>query len=366
MKKSIPLLLFVSLFLVDQSSAQQIGDLDTSFNSTGKVISDFNTSPDGATSLVIQPDGKIVTVGYTSVGTNYSFALTRHMPDGSLDSSFGGTGKVTTDFAPGYEFGSSVVLQPDGKIIVAGNKYSPPQYDNALIRYMPDGSLDTTFGMGGKVEHTIGQGDGGINSIQLQPDGKIVACGIATNNAFSREFAIARYNSDGSVDATFGMAGIVLFDFATSSDFAFALAIQLDGKIVVGGSTGQDPAYDFGLLRLDSLGNVDSTFGTNGTVVTDFGRPDEWANALVIQPDGKIILCGYSGSPYQVAMASYEVNGTLDVTFNGTGKVLTSASSHDEGYAIALQIDGKIVVSGMARNGSNQEFSILRYTTAGI
>jgi uncharacterized delta-60 repeat protein len=235
-----------------------------------------------------------------------------------------------------------------------------------LIRYRTDGSLDATFGVGGKVEHGIGQADGGISAIQLQPDGKIVACGIATSNNFSREFAVVRYNSDGSVDATFGVSGFVLFDFASSYDFPFALGIQSDGKIVVGGSTGQDPVYDFGLLRLDTLGMVDSTFGTNGTVVTDFGRPDEWANALVIQPDGKIILCGYSGSPYQIAMARYEADGSLDTTFNGTGKVLTSASSNDEGNAIALQTDGKIVVSGVARNGSNQDFSILRYTTDGI
>jgi uncharacterized delta-60 repeat protein len=122
MKKSIPLFLFVSLFIAAQSSAQQIGDLDTSFNSTGKVVTDINTSPDGATSLVIQPDGKIITAGYTSTGTNYSYALTRHHPDGSLDTSFGGTGKVLTDFGPGYEFGSCVLVQPDGKIITAAIK----------------------------------------------------------------------------------------------------------------------------------------------------------------------------------------------------------------------------------------------------
>jgi uncharacterized delta-60 repeat protein len=157
----------------------------------------------------------------------------------------------------------------------------------------------------------------------------------------------------------------VMFDFATSYDFPFALCLQTDGKIVVGGATGQDPVYDFGMLRLDTLGNTDTTFGMNGTVITDFGKPDEWANAMTIQPDGKIILCGYSGSPYKIAMARYHDDGTLDTAFNTTGKVLTAVSTYDESNAVALQSDGKIILAGVARNGSNQDFSILRYHTDG-
>ena len=362
--KSKYLILTMAVTLLVNRADAQFGVLDNTFNGNGKATVNFNGS-DGGTSVVIQPDGKIITAGYTPSGSSYGFALSRHTTNGAMDNTFGTAGKVITDFATGYDFATSVLVQPDGKIIAAGTKASSSHQDHALIRYDSTGALDMTFGTGGKVEHGIGVADGGINAIRLQPDGKIVAAGISTNSNFNADFAVSRYNTDGSLDASFGVGGKIMIDFNNSADFPFGIEIQSDGKIVVGGSTGQNSVTDFGIIRLDTLGNIDSTFGTNGMVVTDFGRPDEWANALTIQPDGKIILCGYSGSPYQVALARYLDNGTLDVSFNGTGKVLTSVSNHDAGNAIALQADGKLVVAGEAWLGPNHEFSIVRYNSDG-
>jgi len=366
MKKiSLIAILGLSAFVFNTASAQQIGDLDTSFNTTGKVITDFSAGSEGATGVAIQADGKIVAVGYNAQGTVYTYAIARYNVNGALDTTFGVTGKIITDFAPGYDFAATVAIQPDGKIVAAGNKATGNTYDNSLVRYNTNGSLDTSFGNGGKVSNSVGFTDAGIVSIKIQPDGKIVAAGIASDMNFGRDFGVTRYNSDGSLDLTFGTGGKVLIDFALSSDFPYALALQADGKIVVGGMTGLNSVNDFGMVRLDTLGAVDISFGTNGIVVTDFGKPDEWATGMVIQPDGKIVMCGNSGSPYKFAMARYNDDGALDTTFNSTGTVLTAITTHDDANAIALQTDGKIVLSGVSWNGTNRDFSIVRYNTDG-
>lgn len=365
MKKEIWLSAFLSTWMFLNASAQQNGDLDSSFNATGKILTDFGGTNDGASSVLIQPDGKILVAGYSAAGNNYSFALSRYEINGSLDTSFGGTGKVLTDFAPGYDYAGAIALQPDGKIVAAGVKWNGTSGENALIRYEANGTMDTTFGAGGKVYHPIGIGDAGIGAVMVQPDGKIVAAGICTTISGGHDFAVTRYNSDGSLDNSFGANGISMVDFTNSYDFAFTAALQNDGKILVGGASGQDPLYDFGLIRLDTLGLLDSSFGTGGKVTTNFGRPDEWGNALAIQNDGKIVLTGMSGSPYNIAVARYNTDGVLDTTFNQAGTVLTAISSHDEANAIAIQTDQRIVVAGVSFNGSNHDFCMVRYNTDG-
>lgn len=364
MKNFKLILCLVLLSAFTKVTAQQIGDLDSTFNFNGKVIKDFG-GDDGASAIAIQPDGKIVSVGYSAIGNNGRFALSRHNSDGSADTTFGGTGMVITDFAAGYDMGACISLQTDGKILAGGMKWTSGKGDCALMRYNDDGSLDTTFGIGGKVEHPVGTGDAGITALAIQPDGKIVASSMCTFFSTGRDFAVIRYNSDGSMDNTFGTGGIVTFDFLTSYDFAFAIALQSDGKIIAGGASGQDPFYDFALARFDSTGAVDTSFGTLGKVTTDFGKPDDWPYGMALQTDGKIVLAGSSGSPYKIALSRYNDDGNLDTTFNSTGKVLANVTSHDEGNAVALQTDGKIIVAGVSYAGSNQEFSIFRFNTDG-
>ena len=345
--------------------AQSPGSLDTSFNLTGKVTTAFGTGMDGASGVKIQPDGKIVVAGYSAgSGNNYLLAVSRYNSDGTLDTSFNGTGKVTVDLSTGYDIATCVAIF-DNKIIAGGMKWSGTSGDNALIRLNNNGTLDSSFGNNGVVSNSIGVGDAGINSIAFQPDGKIVATGICTMLGTGRDFAIMRYNSDGSLDSTFGSNGIVTYDFNNSYDFPYSVVIQNDGKIIAGGATGQDPIYDFGIVRLDTLGAVDASYGNNGMVVTDFGKPDEWAYGSVLQADGKLILAGTSGSPYRIVLSRYNDNGVLDTTFNATGKVSTAITSHDEAMAITTDSSGKIIACGVSYNGSNQDFCLVRYLPNG-
>ncbi|HMT29990.1 MAG TPA: T9SS type A sorting domain-containing protein [Bacteroidia bacterium] len=157
-----------------------------------------------------------------------------------------------------------------------------------------------------------------------------------------------------------------MIDFNLSYDFAFAVALQTDGKILVSGATGDDPFYDFGMLRLDTLGVLDTTFGTGGKVVTDFGTNEDWVNAMALQTDGKIILAGYKGYPSDIAMSRYNDDGSIDSTFGTAGKVISSLTTEDQANAICLQPDGKIVIGGMSAVLTNRDFSILRYNTNGL
>ncbi len=208
------------------------GALDPSFGSGGIVVTDFNGSiDDAAFAVAVQPDGKILAAGYvfSSAATNYDFALARYLPDGSLDPSFGTNGQVATDFHGSTDVARAIALQPDGKIVVAGRalRLDGPFFDFALARYNTDGSLDASFGVGGKIT-TDFDGNGGADlafALALQPDGKIVAAGSTSNIGVSG-FALARYNADGSLDAGFGTAGKVATRFAGGFDRGIGKSIR--------------------------------------------------------------------------------------------------------------------------------------------
>ena len=280
--------------------AQEAGDLDTSFGVGGKVITDFSGSNDEATAVALQPDGKIVVVGGSSISEiGGLFALARYLPNGTLDTTFGGDGRVTTDVGGGIAH--AVALQPDGKIVVAGSSTGPLTglTDFALARYLPSGTLDTTFGGTGLVTTDFGGFDDIAIAVMLQPDGKIVVVGRATSNPATghTDFALARYLPNGTLDTTFGDNGRVTTAFEDHST-AVAVALQLDGKIVAIGeannlSTGN---RDFALARYHPNGTLDTTFDGDGRVTTEFER-DAPAADLALQPDGKIVLAGGVGFP---------------------------------------------------------------------
>ena len=237
--------------------------------------------PSGGFDVAIQTNGKIVLVGFKATGTNDDFALARVNTDGSLDTAFGANGKVITSIG-NYDFASAVALQTDQKIVVAGE--SDNQF--ALARYNINGTLDNTFGIGGIVLTNFGISTFGANSVAIQSDGKILAAGSANN------FAIARYNTDGSLDSAFGIGGKVITDFGNNADYAYDLAIQSDGKIVVCG--GQE--Y-FDLARYNTDGSLDSSFGTNGKVISQWAYYANLAKSLAIQNDGNIVVAGWFEEP---------------------------------------------------------------------
>jgi uncharacterized delta-60 repeat protein len=346
---------------------------------TGKVLTDFaGGSDDGAQSVVLQPDGKIVVAGYsTPADGDPNFAVARYNADGSLDTTFGGTGKVTTDLGEGPDIAWASAIQADGKILVTGFTLAGGTHNFAVVRYDTDGSVDTGFNGSGKVITDIGSGlkNNFSDGIAVQSDGKIVLAGTVFANG-SQDFGVMRYNADGSLDTSFNGTGKVTTDIGTSSaDFVGSVTVQADGKIVVVGDS--DPANlgldlrnghtaDFAIARYNADGTLDTTFNGTGTLVTDIGAGStDNAESAIVQTDGKIVVAGFSGSDF--AVARYKADGSLDTGFNGTGKVVTdvSASSFDGAYGIAVQGDGKIVVVGSSYAGGTDRFAVIRYNTDG-
>lgn len=357
------ILLFIILFLLKFSVSAQSGSLDISFGTGGKVTTDFGSGYDDGRSVAIQNDGKIVVAGTSHNGTNTDFSLVRYNSDGNLDNTFGSGGIVTTDFGSDYDYGSSVAIQSNGKIVVAGYSRNGTYYDFGLVRYNNDGSLDNTFGTFGKLLTDIGGESDLAFSLAIQSDGKILVAGYC-DDGLSADFALVRYNTDGSLDNSFDSDGKATTDFGSPGDEGSSVVIQTDGKIVVVGHT-QISRYHFALVRYNNDGSLDNTFGSGGKVITDFGGygyGGDMGRSVAIQGDGKIIVAGYSfNSDYcYFALARYNNNGILDNAFDFDGKVTTA---NGMGNSLVLQSDGKIIVAG--ESVVLGDWGLIRYNTDG-
>ena len=360
--------------------AAQAGDPDPTFGHAGQLMVDFDLSTDLARGVALQPDGKIVVVGTTYTDNDYSdedFAVSRHLPNGTLDTSFGGgDGKVTTDFPGLAAVASSVVVQPDGKIVVAGGAFPLFTFlgDIALVRYNPDGSLDTGFGNGGIVGTSFpGQGAYAFD-IALLPDGKIVVAGThfvafqPSEQTSDTNFAIVRYNPDGSLDPTFGANGGVSTDFDGNNDDAFSILVQPDGKLVaVGSALNLADFYNFAAARYNTNGTLDSSFDGDGKVRLDFGHQDfDRAHSAALQPDGKIVAAGFTiydgGLTQPFALARWNTNGSLDRSFDGDGMAeIDFGSFLQAAWEVLVQPDGKIITAGYPNSeSSDSDFLIAR------
>jgi len=355
------------------------GALDPTFGNQGRVKTDFHRSNDLAYGMALQPDGKMVVAGISFIGISSAggdFAVARYNTDGTLDSTFGVGGKVTTDFGL-TDQASSVVVQADGKIIVAGGTYATfPAAGGqfALARYNSNGSLDTSFGVGGLVRTSFGSSGCFASALVLQSDGKIIAGGtnfidLQTNS----DFGLVRYNPDGSLDSSFGNGGEVSTEFDGLLDNVSAVLVQPDGKIIaVGAASSAITSFDFALVRYLSNGTIDTTFGSAGKVRTDFGGSNiDMAFATALQPDGKIVAAGTNtdatGSKVTFAIARYNANGTLDTTFDRTGRASVDFGSFNQAVrGVLIQADGKIVTVGFPDDeGSDSDFLLARLNANG-
>jgi uncharacterized delta-60 repeat protein len=340
------------------------GSLDTTFGGVGFVTTSFSTGNAEAHAVALQSDGQIVVVG-TSVGSHNVFAVARYNQiDGSLDATFGSGGKTTVSFGSSRQISDqearSVAIQADGKILVGGFAGGI----GALARLNSNGSLDSTFGSGGEVTNSMNA----IRSVVIQGDGKIVVGGAASVHR-SVDFAVMRYNANGAVDTTFASGGIATTDFGSYAQI-LALRIVGNNNIVAAGNAGVGAAANFALARYTPSGQLDSTFGSGGKVTTDvFGN---WDNcyALAIQADGKLVTAGFSydasGVQSYFALIRYNGNGTLDNTFGSGGIVTTNIAGGPDNFAygLAIQADGKIVAGGTTDTTNSSDgmyFALARY-----
>ena len=370
-------------FVISGYTAQGFdGDLDPTFGTDGKVLTDFDHSTDIANAVAIQADHKLVVVGTTYRDNDFSnedFAVARYNADGTLDKTFGAAGKVQTDFPGLAAVASSVVIQPDGKIVVAGGAFPLFTFlgDFKVVRYNSNGSLDTSFGDGGIVTTKFPEGSYAFD-VALQADGKIIAAGtvfvdFSPGESSNTDFALARYNPDGTPDATFGNGGQVSTDFLGLEDDAFSVLIQPDGKIVAVGSA-NDPAtfYDFAAVRYLSNGTIDITFGVGGKVHSDFGDQNfDRARSAALQPDGRIVAAGFAisqnGGVQNFAVARYTSDGVLDANFGTGGMTQIDFGNCCQGATkILLQGDGKIIaVGGSNGESAEDDFLLARLTSDG-
>jgi len=338
------------------------GKQDISFDQNGRLIEYSCYIDNGAGALAIQNDNRIVIGGSydSSYFTNSYrlFCITRYLENGIRDESFGNAGKVSTGFYYN-DVVNSIALQPDGKIIAAGQTTTANTNIRAfaLARYNTNGSLDNSFDSDGKVITNVG-GYNGASSVKIQQDGKIIAAGFADNN-----FAIIRYNINGSLDLSFDSDGIAITDFGSDGfESATDIAIQKDGKILAAGKTriSNTNNYEFALSRYNIDGSLDISFGSSGKVLTGI-ISNGGTQSLVIQKDGKIIVAGvglaiYNSSP-DILTIRYNINGSIDSTFGESGVLITDFGGNGYKVSAVIQNESKLVIAGT----SNGYFALARY-----
>lgn len=352
------------------------GSADVSFGEAGVLMIDFSGGDDIANGVVIQESDKFVLAGYTNVssggGTFQQFAVARYLDDGTPDAGFGINGKLTGDYKQGYTVFNASVIQPDGKIISAGSTWNGSSNDFAIVRFNINGTLDNSFGNGGKQITDFGGVDEAV-SLALQPDGKIIVAGNNDNRSTQFNFAVARYNSNGTPDNSFNGDGKLLVTSIGNADLCRAVSLQTDGKILLAGYSFADAYFDssrFSIVRLNSNGSYDNSFSGDGKQLTDFNGAECFASSMVIQNDGKIIVGGraYSDNQSSFALARYNSDGSVDNTFSNDGKQISVFGANNYFLeSLALQNDGKIIAAGFRENyeGSEASFVLARYNIDG-
>lgn len=345
------------------------GTLDTSFGG-GVVVASVGPSEDYAQAVAVQADGKVVTVGTTATNVGTVVALTRHLRDGTLDTTFGTGGEAVVQVSARGDSARAVAIQPDGKIVIAGwSDDTGIDANFMLLRLLPDGSLDGSFAQGGKLKVPFGTGTDRAHAVAIQDDGRIVAAGttLSSTSTTGQDFALIRVMPDGTLDASFGQGGKVVTPMQPSSggDIVYALALpRINGEqriLAVGGEG------DFIAARYTASGALDASFGSGGKAVGLFKRNIGSARGVALLPDGRILLAG--GIYNDFAAAQLTASGTLDASF-GQGGLMThavSATNWDNATAVVRQADGKFVLGGWAYSGnsSSGDFAAIRLLANG-
>jgi uncharacterized delta-60 repeat protein len=350
------------------------GALDTTFDGDGMASVQFPAVPPGigsgasAESVLLQPDGRVVLVGYLTVFQGEFFALARLNADGSPDTSFGESGRVTTPF-PGWGVATAAVLQPDGRIVAVG--MANPVYGPmpAAARYTADGRLDPTFGTNGQVTLSLPY-PFTVQDVALQPDGKLVIAGQygGYSPVADRDFGLVRLLPDGSPDPEFGTNGLVRSDFRGVEN-GYSVTVLPDGRLVLGGTRAVNKWWitDFALARYLPDGTLDTSFGTDGLATADSGLI-EVADQLVRLPNGNLLIAGYASDANtwsDFLLARFLPDGALDDSFGTAGFLRTGffQKSADECHAAAIAGPDRILTAGTVKPAGylGPDFGLARY-----
>lgn len=358
---------------------QPSGALDGGFGIGGIADADLSLNlGDGLRALARMDDGRYVACGmFFSVGTAYDFVVARFNDDGSLDTSFDGVGYAVTSFlqsGPGgslFDQCNAVAVQTDGMIVAAGFTAEDGPSHVAVTRHTASGQPDVLFGSGGKIDINAAltvNGNSEARALAIQPDGKILIAGYAFG-AGNSELLVMRLNVDGSPDAGFGTAGITRTPVGTGEDIANAMVLQPDGRIVIAGSTiVADGRRDFVVARYTSNGTLDPSFGTGGLTTTAVGPGDDIAYALTRMPWGRLVAAGSAristgASGTDLALVSYNADGSVDRYFGDLGKRMVDVSDFDDiVYGLVNDIDGAhFWAVGTAAPTTNQDFLAVEF-----
>ncbi|MDQ3323154.1 MAG: delta-60 repeat domain-containing protein, partial [Acidobacteriota bacterium] len=361
------------------------GDLDSSFGSDGIVTTDNGSRSEQINDIAVQPDGKIIAVGVISINSALQTVFVRYNANGSIDSLFGTSGKVIIESV----FVAKLALQPNGKIVIVGSDGRSPNFNSYVARLNSDGSFDTTFNGTGTVTLDLRGTNDSLSSVKILPDGKILTGGSSARPApdLRSDFAIIRFNADGSLDTTFDGDGKVFTMIPPTGESAGIadLAVQPDGKILAAGSVsvvdtpGDDPDRIFAVVRYNANGSLDTTFDGDGVAnprflpasgngITSTSVPTN----IFAQNDGKILVVGNASTccaPFptsKAALVRFNADGSFDTTFASGGKALISfpADFFSVGKA-SIQTDNKIVIAGSTGNIKQRFVAVARLTSDG-
>jgi|GEM_PF-2787075 len=341
------------------------GTPDPDFGNNGIVKVDLGSSSDLIHDIIVQPDGRILMAGETHINNLGDFALARLNTDGSLDTTFGVGGKVITDLGSSYEYANALAVQTDGKIIAAGKIVNGDiaSANFAMVRYEANGEVDTDFGING-IAITSVRDEDEAQGVIILPNGKIVLGGFAAVNA-TGDYAMVGYLDDGTEDKSFGIGGKVVTDLkgTGNSDYETCMLLDQDGKIVLAGTANYNSFSGNtgpGVVRYDSQGKLDPDFGIGGIDIVYLGDVSE-IEAMAQQPDGKYLLAGRRSN--QWLLARIKNDGKRDSIFGNNGFVLTnmSGNTNEEAIAIAVQNDSRIVLGGFPGDFTTADFTLARY-----
>ncbi len=361
-------ILLLAAALTCTALSAQYGALDPTFGTNGKVTLDFNAKNDFGFPMEVLPDNRILMVGYVTINSGIDFGIARFNPDGSPDNTFGLNGKVSLDVGGFDDMPTDLFLLSDGKFLVAGTITNATEADFGLARFNANGTLDQTFGTNGITVYALTPQYDAVTSIGVQSDGKIVLAGKTGQYYPDEDIALARFNTNGSVDPTFGTNGQVILSIGAESSKANAIRILADDKILLTGFTHLEPiVYIVLLVKLNANGTPDAGFGTNGIVTTQVGTYACEGNNLALQQDGKIVVGGIQDidNQYNFIVARYNADGSPDTGFGNGGSVITDLGAWDRAHALLLQPDQRILLGGYSGFYPNLDFALVRYKADG-